>query len=64
MHGKRLLSLDLSLLMAGTGIRGEFENRFKALLKDIEEADGEVILFIDEVHTLLVSRKSLFIDTS
>jgi ATP-dependent Clp protease ATP-binding subunit ClpB len=64
MHGKRLLSLDLSLLMAGTGIRGEFENRFKALLKDIEETDGEVILFIDEVHTLLVSWKSLFIDTS
>lgn len=53
LHGKRLLSLDLSMLLAGTGVRGEFENRFKALLKDIQEEEGDVIVFIDELHTLL-----------
>lgn len=53
LHGKRLLSLDLSMLLAGTGVRGEFENRFKSLLKDIEEEEGDVICFIDELHTLL-----------
>ncbi|WVR09534.1 hypothetical protein IAU60_006603 [Kwoniella sp. DSM 27419] len=53
LHGKRLLSLDLSMLLAGTGVRGEFESRFKALLKDIEEEEGRVICFIDELHTLL-----------
>lgn len=47
------MSLDLSMLLAGTGVRGEFENRFKALLKDIQEEEGEVICFIDELHTLL-----------
>jgi ATP-dependent Clp protease ATP-binding subunit ClpB len=47
------LSLDLSMLLAGTGVRGEFENRFKALLKDIQEEEGDVIVFIDELHTLL-----------
>ena len=53
LHGKRLLSLDLSMLLAGTGVRGEFESRFKALLKDIEEEGGNVICFIDEIHMLL-----------
>ncbi|WWC71500.1 uncharacterized protein I206_105458 [Kwoniella pini CBS 10737] len=53
LHGKRLLSLDLSMLLAGTGVRGEFESRFKALLKDIAEEEGNVICFIDELHTLL-----------
>ncbi|ODN83504.1 hypothetical protein L202_01638 [Cryptococcus amylolentus CBS 6039] len=53
LHGKRLLALDLAALMAGTGVRGEFESRFKALLKDIEAEEGNVIVFIDELHTLL-----------
>jgi ATP-dependent Clp protease ATP-binding subunit ClpB len=53
LYGKRLLSIDLSMLLAGTGVRGEFETRFKGLLKDIEDEVGEVICFIDEIHTLL-----------
>ncbi|KAL1413565.1 chaperone ATPase hsp78 [Vanrija albida] len=53
IQNKRLLMIDLSLLLAGTGVRGEFEKRFKALLKDIDEEAGEVICFIDEIHTLL-----------
>ncbi|KDQ06633.1 hypothetical protein BOTBODRAFT_39437 [Botryobasidium botryosum FD-172 SS1] len=53
LHGKRVLSLDLAALLAGSGIRGQFEERFKALLKDIEEEAGGVICFIDELHTLL-----------
>jgi len=53
LQGKRVLTLDLAMLLAGTGVRGEFETRFKALLKDIEEEQGNVICFIDELHTLL-----------
>jgi ATP-dependent Clp protease ATP-binding subunit ClpB len=44
------LTLDLSLLLAGSGVRGQFEERFKALLKDIEEEHGDVICFIDELR--------------
>src|SRR5580704_10393808 len=53
LKGKRLLSLDLGALVAGSKIRGEFEERLKAVLKEIETAEGEVILFIDELHNLV-----------
>jgi ATP-dependent Clp protease ATP-binding subunit ClpB len=50
---KRLVSLDLAALIAGTKYRGEFEDRLKAVLKEISEAGGQIILFIDELHTLV-----------
>jgi ATP-dependent Clp protease ATP-binding subunit ClpB len=53
LKGKRLLALDLGALVAGAKYRGEFEERLKAVLKEIESAQGEVILFIDEMHTLI-----------
>ncbi|KAK7056755.1 chaperone ATPase hsp78 [Paramarasmius palmivorus] len=52
LQNKRVLSIDLSAIMAGSGIRGQFEEKFKALIRDIEEEAGKVICFIDEVHTL------------
>jgi ATP-dependent Clp protease ATP-binding subunit ClpB len=53
LSGKRLLSLDLGLLIAGAKFRGEFEERLKSLLREIEILQGEIILFIDEMHTLV-----------
>jgi ATP-dependent Clp protease ATP-binding subunit ClpB len=50
---KRIVALDLSALVAGAKYRGEFEDRLKAVLKDITEAEGQIILFIDELHTLV-----------
>jgi ATP-dependent Clp protease ATP-binding subunit ClpB len=53
LRGKRLIALDLASMVAGAKYRGEFEERFKAVLKEIQQADGEIISFIDELHTLV-----------
>ncbi|QKS14561.1 ATP-dependent Clp protease ATP-binding subunit, partial [Curtobacterium sp. csp3] len=53
LKDKRLVSLDMSALIAGAKYRGEFEERLKAVLKEIDESDGQVITFIDELHTLM-----------
>ncbi|KAG0706417.1 P-loop containing nucleoside triphosphate hydrolase protein [Suillus ampliporus] len=52
LQNKHVLSIDLAAIMAGSGIRGQFEEKFKALIRDIEEEAGNVICFIDEVHSL------------
>ena len=53
LKNKKLVSLDLGAMLAGAKYRGEFEDRLKAVLKEIEKAEGQIVLFIDELHTLV-----------
>ncbi|MDL2268717.1 ATP-dependent chaperone ClpB [Desulfosarcina sp. OttesenSCG-928-A07] len=53
LKNRRLVALDMGALIAGAKYRGEFEDRLKAVLKEVEQAEGEIILFIDELHTLV-----------
>ena len=57
MKSKRVLSLDLSAVTAGAGVRGQFEERIKGLIKDIQSEQGNVILFLDELHTIVNAGK-------
>ena len=58
MKGKRLLALDLASLLAGAKYRGDFEERLKAVLNDVAKAEGDIIMFIDEIHTMVGAGKS------
>ncbi|MBE6114184.1 MAG: AAA family ATPase [Erysipelotrichaceae bacterium] len=58
LQDKKLIELDMGSLIAGAKYRGEFEERLKAVLKEVEEADGDIILFIDEIHNLVGAGKT------
>ncbi len=58
LKGKRLLSLDMGALIAGAKYRGEFEERLKAVLNDLSKQEGQIILFIDEIHTMVGAGKA------
>ena len=53
LKGRRVISLDMGAMLAGAKFRGEFEERFKAVLKEVEQAAGDIVLFIDELHTIV-----------
>ncbi|CAM9891874.1 unnamed protein product, partial [Heterosigma akashiwo] len=53
LKGRTLVSLDMGALIAGAKFRGEFEERLKAVLKEVQDADGDIVLFIDEIHTVV-----------
>ncbi|HEY9854736.1 MAG TPA: Clp protease N-terminal domain-containing protein, partial [Stenomitos sp.] len=58
LHGKRVLALDLGAMVAGTKFRGEFEERLKGLMDEIRQLQGQIILFIDELHTMVGAGKA------
>jgi len=58
LRSKRIFSLDMGALMAGAKFRGDFEERLKAVIKEVQQANGEIILFIDEIHTLVGAGKT------
>src|SRR5438874_4265378 len=58
LKGKKIIALDMGALIAGAKFRGEFEERLKAVLKEVQEAQGQIILFIDELHTIVGAGKA------
>src|SRR5207237_6257385 len=58
LKNKRIVSLDMGALVAGAKFRGEFEERLKAVLKEVQSAEGNIILFIDELHTVVGAGKA------
>jgi ATP-dependent Clp protease ATP-binding subunit ClpB len=58
LKGRRIVSLDMGALIAGAKYRGEFEERLKAVLKDVQKAEGAIVLFVDELHTVVGAGKS------
>ena len=58
LKDKRVMALDLGALVAGAKYRGEFEERLKAVLQEVTQAEGDIILFIDEMHTLVGAGKA------
>lgn len=58
LKDKRLIGLEISSILAGAGYRGQFEERLKSVLKEVEDASGEIILFIDEIHTIVGAGKA------
>src|SRR3546814_8437806 len=58
LKSKRLMSLDLGAMVAGAKFRGEFEERLKAVLQEVADSGGEIIVFIDELHTLVGAGKA------
>ncbi len=58
LKGKRIIALDMGALIAGAKYRGEFEERLKAVLKEVQESQGEIVLFIDELHTIVGAGKA------
>lgn len=59
LKGTRLFSLDMGALIAGSKYRGEFEERLKAVLEDVKASEGNVVLFIDEIHLVLGAGKAV-----